>query len=78
VITDRHVDLCVHDPGYEIDLYVDAGLKALTDVWMGRRSLEDARRKHDVVLDGRSTYLESFPKWFLLSPFASFAKSSEQ
>ena len=71
VIKDRQVDLCVHDPGYEVDLYVDAGLKPLTDVWMGRRSLEDARRKQEVVLDGQSTYVQSFPKWFLLSPFAS-------
>ncbi len=76
VVKDRQVDLCVHDPGYEIDLYVDAGLKALTDVWMGRRSLEDARRAHDVVLDGQSTYLQSFPKWFLLSPFAPYGARS--
>ena len=74
VITDRQVDLCVHDPGYEMDLYVDAGLKPLTDVWMGRRSLEDARRKHDVVLDGQSAYVQSFPQWFLLSPFAPYVK----
>jgi DNA-binding HxlR family transcriptional regulator len=78
VITDRHVDLCVHDPGYEIDLYVDTGLRALTDVWMGRRSLEDARRAHDVVLDGQRAYLQTFPKWFLLSPFAGYVKSSTQ
>ena len=75
VIKDRQVDLCIQDPGYEIDLYVDAGLKALTDVWMGRRSLADARRDRDIVLDGQSTYLKSFPKWFLLSPFAPYAKS---
>ena len=75
VIKDRQVDLCVHDPGYEIDLYVDAGLKALTDVWMGRRSLADARREHEIILDGQSTYLKSFQKWFLLSPFAPYANS---
>ncbi|HLG22732.1 MAG TPA: helix-turn-helix domain-containing protein [Candidatus Manganitrophaceae bacterium] len=75
VIKDRQVDLCIQDPGYEIDLYVDAGLKALTDVWMGRRSLADTRRDRDIVLDGQSTYLKSFPKWFLLSPFAPYAKS---
>ena len=78
VIKDRQVDLCVHDPGYEIDLYVDTGLKALTDVWMGRRSLADAGRGQDIVLDGQSRYLKSFPKWFLLSPFAPYAKSSRQ
>jgi DNA-binding HxlR family transcriptional regulator len=75
VIKDRLVDLCVNDPGHEVDLYVDAGLKPLTDVWMGRRSLEDARRAQDVVLDGRSAYLKSFPRWFLLSPFAGYARS---
>ena len=76
VITDRQVDLCVHFPGYEINLYIDAGLKALTDVWMGRRSLEDARRAHDVVLAGQSANLQSFPKWFLLSPFAPYGARS--
>jgi DNA-binding HxlR family transcriptional regulator len=76
VIKDRHVELCVHDPGYEIDLYVDAGLKALTDVWMGRRPLEEARRERDVVLDGQSPYVQSFPKWFLLSPFAPYGTRS--
>lgn len=75
VIKDRRVDLCVHDPGYEIDLYVDACLRALTEVWMGRRSLEHAVREREVVLDGQRAHIQSFPQWFLLSPFAPYARS---
>lgn len=73
VINDRQVDLCVQDPGREVNLYVDAALKPLTDVWMGRLGIDQARRQKDVVLNGESRYVKSFAQWFLLSPFASYA-----
>lgn len=72
VIKDREVDLCVHAPGHEEDLFVDACLKPLTDVWMGRLDIAKARRRKDVVLTGSSEYVNSFSKWFLLSPFSSY------
>jgi len=74
VINDRHVDLCVHDPGYEVNLYVDACLKPLTDVWMGRLSIDKAIRNKDLILNGETEYTKSFSDWFLLSPFASYSK----
>lgn len=73
VIKNRQVDLCVHNPGYEVDLYVDACLKPLTEVWVGRLSIEKARKSKDVILTGTREYVDSFPKWFLLSPFAPYA-----
>lgn len=73
VIKNRQVDLCVHNPGYEEDLYVDACLKPLTDIWVGRLSIEKARKSKDVILIGAREYVDSFPKWFLLSPFAPYA-----
>lgn len=73
VIKDRQVDLCIHDPGYDINLYVDACLKPLTDTWMGRLSIDKAIKNKDIILNGESKYVKSFSKWFLLSPFASYA-----
>lgn len=72
IIKDRNVDLCTQDPGHEINLYIDACLKPLTDVWMGRLEIEKATRKKDIILNGENKYLKSFPDWFLLSPFAEF------
>jgi DNA-binding HxlR family transcriptional regulator len=36
------VDVCLKDPGYEVDLYVTADLMALTKVYLGRLRLEEA------------------------------------
>ncbi len=72
VTNDRHVDLCIHDPGHEVNLYVDACLKSLTDVWMGRLAINKAIRSNNLVLSGESRYIKTFSDWFLLSPFASY------
>lgn len=73
VIKDRKVDLCIHDPGYEINLYIDACLKPLTDVWMGHLDIGRAIQTKDLVLSGEKKYVESFSQWFLLSPFAEYS-----
>jgi DNA-binding HxlR family transcriptional regulator len=74
VIKNRHSDLCIHDPGHEINLYVDACLKPLTEVWMGRLPFVKARKDKDIILTGENRYTKSFPEWFLLSVFASHAE----
>ena len=73
VVKNQKVELCIHDPGYEINLYVDACLKPLTDVWMGRIDIERAIQAKDLILSGEIKYIKSFPKWFLLSPFAEYS-----
>ena len=37
-----HVDLCVEDPGFEVDLYLDADLSAMTRVYLGDVSFASA------------------------------------
>lgn len=76
VIKDKKVDLCIHDPGHEVKLYVDACLKPLTDIWMGRLSIDKATRNKDVILTGQREFTQSFSKWFLLSPFAQYAETA--
>jgi DNA-binding HxlR family transcriptional regulator len=64
------VDLCLKEPGYEIDLLVDADLAALTKVWMGDVRLGDAMRSGLVRLEGSSSVVRAFPGWLALSGFA--------
>jgi hypothetical protein len=40
-------------------------------VWRGDVSLTHVLRSGDLVLDGDSTARRAFPRWLLLSPFAS-------
>ena len=64
------VDLCLKDPGFEVDLVVDADLAALTKVWMGDVRLVDAMRSRLVRLEGPTVLVRAFPGWLALSGFA--------
>lgn len=64
------VDLCLKNPGYEVDLVVDADLAALTKVWMGDVRLVDAMRSGLVRLEGPAMLVRAFPSWLVLSGFA--------
>jgi len=73
VVKNRKVDLCIHNPGHETNLYIDACLKPLTDVWMGHMDINRAIQTKDLILSGEIKYIKSFSQWFLLSPFAEYS-----
>lgn len=64
------VDVCYRNPGFEIDLYVEAGLRILTQVWLGHISIEKAVRDGQVRVDGSRRDIAAFRSWFALSLFA--------
>jgi len=70
IIKDQKVDLCIQAPGYEEDISIEACLKGLTEVWMGKTSVNEAKRKNLLIFEGKKKYISNFSKWFLLSPFA--------
>jgi DNA-binding HxlR family transcriptional regulator len=63
-------DLCVTDPGFEVDLDIDADLKAMASAWLGDVPLERVLRAKEVELLGPSALVKAFPTWWLLSPYA--------
>lgn len=70
VFDDGAVDLCYRDPGFDVDLFVGAHLRVLTQIWLGHVSIEEASRDGTLHLDGRSADIRAFRSWFVLSPFA--------
>lgn len=64
------VDLCDTDPGHEIDVYLDAELEPLIDLWFGRRSLTSLRRADALRVRGRQTFVRSVNRWLGRSPLA--------
>ena len=70
ILQHADVDLCIKDPGYEVDLMVDADLAALTKVWLGDVRLADAMRSGLVRLAGPRRLVRAFPDWLALSGFA--------
>ena len=64
------VELCVKDPGHDVDLVVDADLSAMARVWLGDLVFAEAARTGAIRLSGPPALVKQFPSWLLLSHFA--------
>jgi hypothetical protein len=46
------VDLCYRDPGFDVDLFVEASLRVLTQIWLGHIPIDQAIREGRLRLEG--------------------------
>ena len=73
LILDRDVgraELCLQDPGQELDAILATDVVTLTKVYMGDMAFEEARLSGRFRLQGASALVRSMPKWFARSLFA--------
>ena len=71
------IELCLSDPGHEVDLYVEADLRAFAQVWLGDVPLAGAVREGTVKLAGARRLVKAFPTWLLLSRFANVPRPAQ-
>jgi DNA-binding HxlR family transcriptional regulator len=64
------VDICITDPGFQIDLCVVTHLCTLTRVWLGDLPLRKTIASGAIEFHGRRDLRQKFERWFNLSPFA--------
>jgi DNA-binding HxlR family transcriptional regulator len=67
------VDLCLSDPGFDVDLYVDTQVPILTGVLFGRHSLSREIEQERIRLIGAPRISRTIGKWLRLSTFAPSA-----
>lgn len=77
VIERPEVDLCVTDPGHEVDVYVRADVAALARVWLGDEPLAHALRAGTVRIEGNPRLARAFPTWLQLSTLAAVPRPGE-
>jgi DNA-binding HxlR family transcriptional regulator len=63
-------DVCMRDPGFEVDLVVHADVGTLARVWTGHLGFADGVRAGGIRLEGPRALVAAFPGWLLLSHFA--------
>jgi len=61
-------DLCLHDPGFGVDLTVRTDAVTMTEVWVGDIDLAGALCSRRIILEGPSHVRRAFPRWLILSP----------
>lgn len=67
-----NTNLCLTDPGFDVDLFVTTDLRTMTEVWMGLTTVSAAGDRFD--LDGKREIAATMQDWLGLSPFASQRK----
>lgn len=70
VIRDGDVDVCMKDPGHDIDLKIVTDVQTLTGVWMGDISLGQALRDHRIRLSGSDHLKRDISTWLGRNYFA--------
>ncbi|SDG32543.1 winged helix-turn-helix transcriptional regulator [Pelagibacterium luteolum] len=69
----RPVDLCLLDPGHDVDLFIRADLKAMTSAWMGWTSLSSEIHANKIALIGDRRLIASLERWMVRSSYAAAA-----
>ena len=68
------LDLCMSDPGFDVDLYVEAEFKALTSAWMGYSSLQAEISQDRIYLSGDPLLIRAMESWLGKCPHAVAAE----
>lgn len=67
------IDLCMSDPGYDVDLYVECEVRPLTAAWMGYKSLEAEIGAGRIFLSGDRLLERTMTAWLGQCTYAAAA-----
>lgn len=69
VVQGQKVDVCVKDPGREVDVYFNSSVRTMTDVWLGHRTYASAIRAGDLKVSGPTSLTRSVGSWLRCTAF---------
>jgi len=69
------VEVCLKDPGFDIDVHVATAVRVLAEVWRGIRPIKEEIRAGRLQLAGTREACRAFPGWLLLSVFAPIKRA---
>lgn len=71
VLHEGEADMCLTDPGFEVDVHVEAHVDSMVAYWSGDTDIGSLVRSGDVRIEGPRALVRAFPTWFTRSRFAS-------
>ncbi|NBB92354.1 MAG: transcriptional regulator [Gammaproteobacteria bacterium] len=69
-------DLCMEDPGHEIDLLLETSVRTLTAIWLCQCTLARAERERRLRILGDRSLKRELPAWLPGSPLARLGEAS--
>lgn len=77
VLEAQSADLCLIDPGHQVDLTVTTDVETFTRAWIGDFTIADAVRRGAITIEGPRRLARAFPDWLALSSFADSRQRAE-
>ena len=71
------IDLCLSDPGHNVDVVIKCSLKTMTEVWTLRQRFNDAVKKGDIKVMGDSKLTGKLQDWLGSSPLSKLGALGE-
>lgn len=70
VVENREVDVCLKNPGFNVDLSIQCSLREFTAFWMGETTLAALEKNGKIRIEGDSQLRKNLNKWLCGSLFA--------
>lgn len=77
VVEGDEVDVCVHDPGKEVDVYFNVGLRTMCELWMGEVTYRRALAEERLQVVGPPALTRNISAWITPSIFAGIAPARQ-
>lgn len=70
IVKGQEVDVCLEDPGKEVDVWLTTDVRTMMEVWMGDRSYQSAIKQDKLKIVGPTSMTKNISKWMSNSVFA--------
>ena len=70
VVNPERAEVCLRDPGKEVDVYFRCAVRTLTEVWMGDRTFREAIKSGDLLVEGDVSLTRNVTAWLRPGIFA--------
>ncbi len=77
LVHDQKVELCVKDPGREVDVFFKGTVRTMTDVWMGDRTYKEAIKSGDLYVHGPTALTRNISSWLKPSIFGDSPRTPQ-
>ena len=71
------IDLCLTNPGHEVDIVIKCSLKTMTAIWVCQQNFRDAVKKGDIKVLGDSKLTSNLQDWLRSSQLAKLGTIDE-
>ena len=71
LVKNQNVDLCITDPGKDVDVYFNCSIRTMYEVWMGDRTFKEVTSSGDMVVQGEPALLRNITSWLRPGVFAN-------